>query len=154
MRKHYKSKNTHIDCSKIKGITYLLIISIKNAISLKLKTLGQHVLPAGIYLYVGSARGSIKGRILRHLKISREKIGKPHWHIDYILLHRNSTIINVLTFSGISECELSRAIAESKHSSVPIYGFGSSDCREKCPAHFFKVNNLEKAISSLRKFLD
>jgi len=154
MRKHYKSKNTHIDYSKIKGNTYLLVISINNSISLKLKTLGQHTLPEGIYLYAGSARGSIKGRILRHLRISREKKGKPHWHIDHILLHRNSMITNVITFSSITECELSRAIAESRHSSVPIYGFGSSDCREKCPAHFFMVNNLEQTISCLRKFLD
>jgi len=153
MTEFNKSKNSATNLSKLRGTSYILVISIKDTLSFRNKVLGRYNLPGGTYLYAGSARASIKGRIMRHLRIAREKKAKPHWHIDYILLHRNASITDVLTFSGISECELSQTIASSKYSKVPVPGFGSSDCRKGCPAHFFMVSNLKRTISPLRKFL-
>jgi Uri superfamily endonuclease len=85
------------------------------------------VLPAGDYLYCGSARGpgGLRARLVRHMR--REK--RRHWHIDQ--LTAAATIPGVFVEAGGDECVLNAALADLP---IPLLGFGSSDC-PRCAAH-------------------
>ncbi len=84
-------------------------------------------LPAGDYLYCGSANGpgGLRARLARHMR--REK--RPHWHIDQ--LTTAGRVLGAFIVEGGSECALNAALA-----GLPIAapGFGSSDC-PRCAAH-------------------
>ena len=102
---------------------------------------GQVNLEKGLYVYVGSGRGSNGGaelinRVIRHLRLKK----KPHWHIDYIL---NSPLVKIkkvclIPSTLISECDLVEKILSLK-GTRPILGLGSTDCKRNCPSHFIKV---------------
>jgi histidyl-tRNA synthetase len=84
-------------------------------------------LPAGRYLYCGSARGpgGLRARIARHLRRR-----KPlRWHVDQ--LTTRGTVIAVWAIPGGDECDL---VARLALLPVPLPGFGSSDCR-RCRSH-------------------
>lgn len=87
----------------------------------------EGVLPAGDYLYCGSARGSggLRARLARHMR--RDK--RLHWHIDR--LTAVATILGAFIEEGGDECALNAALDALP---IPLPGFGSSDC-PRCPAH-------------------
>ncbi|MEF3366356.1 GIY-YIG nuclease family protein [Methylocystis sp. 9N] len=87
----------------------------------------QGVLPAGDYLYSGSARGSggLRARLARHMR--RDK--RLHWHIDQ--LTAAATILGAFVEEGGDECALNAALEGLP---IPLRGFGSSDC-PRCAAH-------------------
>ena len=91
-------------------------------------------LSAGTYVYCGSAYGpgGLRARVARHLR--REK--PMRWHVDY--LTRSGSVRAVLALPGGSECALLSSILTHPGATVPIRGFGSSDCR-RCPAHLAAV---------------
>jgi Uri superfamily endonuclease len=94
--------------------------------------LGTFSFRKGLYVYVGSAKRNLPSRIERH--IQREK--KQRWHFDY--LRPFLQIVEIETFLGNEgECGLFQRIMRENHGSIPVRGFGSSDCR--CPAHLFFV---------------
>ncbi|EJW13489.1 Endonuclease III [Rhodovulum sp. PH10] len=84
-------------------------------------------LPAGRYLYCGSARGpgGLRARVTRHL--ARRK--RIHWHVDR--LTTRGRVVAVWIAPGGDECALVRDLAGLP---VPLPGFGSSDCR-RCASH-------------------
>lgn len=86
-------------------------------------------LPAGRYVYCGSARGpgGMAARVARHRK--REK--SVRWHIDR--LTTVAPVVGAAEFPGGNECALVASwLGRGAHAVVP--GFGSSDCRH-CTAH-------------------
>nr|WP_294552809.1 GIY-YIG nuclease family protein [uncultured Rhodopila sp.] len=85
------------------------------------------LLPAGRYLYAGSARGpgGMRARLARHQRADKT----PHWHID--LLTMAGTMAGAWIFPGGDECAI---VAGLGHLPVPLPGFGSSDCR-RCVSH-------------------
>ncbi len=90
-------------------------------------------LPAGKYLYCGSAYGpgGIGARAARHLRQE-----KPlRWHVDH--LTNSASAVDVLAFPGGSECALTARLLAAG-AIVPVPGFGSSDCRS-CPAHLLRM---------------
>lgn len=94
------------------------------------------VLPAGRYLYFGSARGpgGIRGRCVRHFR--RPK--KAHWHVDW--LTGTAARMTVAAFPGFGECDLvawTRA-AGGMAVAIPVPGFGSTDCRG-CASHLLAL---------------
>ncbi len=108
---------------------YILAIQLDQPQLLPLARLGEPELPAGLYVYAGSAYGpgGIKARVTRHLR--KEKT--VHWHIDH--LTKKAAGIGALAFPGANECELvSRLTANDFCAAVD--GFGSSDCRT-CSSH-------------------
>ncbi len=109
---------------------YLLLIELAAPLVLGIARLGPATLAPGRYAYGGSAYGpgGLKARIGRHLR--RDKA--PHWHVDR--LTAAGRVIGVRAVPGAQECALVRALLELPGASVPIPGFGSSDCRG-CPAH-------------------
>ena len=110
---------------------YALVLRLARDTRLDIATLGRPVLPAGLYLYAGSAwgPGGIRARAGRHLRRSRARV----WHID----HLTAAIEQVVAFPDARECEIADfVVARGAH--VPIPGFGASDCRS-CEAHLLAV---------------
>ncbi len=99
-------------------------------------------MPSGDYLYVGSARSGIEARVARHARLARTKLGKIHWHIDFVLVHSNCRFIRAQALPGAEECDVARSIARLKGAVAPVPGFGASDCRSGCPAHLFRISPL------------
>ena len=118
---------------------YLLHLVLHSSIDLRIGALGEFRLPAGYYLYVGSARRNLVARLARHRKLAQTKQGKVHWHIDYLLTRPEISLNLAEPFTGAKECPLSWALSKRHDISVPIAGFGASDCKAGCPAHLYRV---------------
>jgi Uri superfamily endonuclease len=58
--------------------TYLLLLRLPQPTTLAVGRLGALALPAGWYVYVGSALGGLGPRLRRHLRVAKP----PHWHVD------------------------------------------------------------------------
>jgi len=116
---------------KIKGI-YVLFISVKRDIFVKVGALGKIKFSQGTYAYVGSAQNGIKKRVARHLKKEKRKF----WHIDYLLGEKNTHIEKVAYQKAPKEeeCRIAQALSQI---GKPIRGFGCSDC--SCSSHLFKI---------------
>lgn len=113
---------------------YALAIRLTRPLGLRLPRRRELILPAGRYVYCGSAYGpgGLRARIGRHMRTQ-----KPiRWHVDQ--LSRAGDITAVKAVPGGRECALLAAILAIPGSSVPVPGFGSTDCR-RCPAHLAAV---------------
>ncbi|MEZ5598614.1 MAG: GIY-YIG nuclease family protein [Pseudomonadales bacterium] len=111
---------------------YALVLRIPGRVEVTVRT-NAHALPAGWYVYVGSARGpgGLRARLARHFRADR----KPHWHVDALTAVANR--LYALALVAGSECEVVRCLAELPATSFPIAGFGSSDCAD-CRAHLLR----------------
>jgi len=98
---------------------------------------GQAKLEKGYYAYTGSALGdgsvSLQGRVARHYQGTKKK----RWHIDYLLTHKKAGIIATVAASSNDnrECEVNNLLKSIEGVTVPIMGFGASDCRHHCGSH-------------------
>lgn len=126
---------------------YALVIRLDRRFSAPVDRLGAIALPAGDYLYCGSANGpgGLRARIARHLRPAKP----AHWHVDR--LTGAGRIGAVLAVPGGSECALVQRSLACPGVSVPIPGFGSSDCRA-CPAHLLAVADDAALLASLAAF--
>jgi Uri superfamily endonuclease len=113
--------------------TYALIFSARRKYRAEIGKLGSLELKPGFYIYVGSAfgPGGLKARIDHH----RKKADHPHWHMDY--LGPFFKLIEIwYTYDPVQREHLwAKIISNTRGASVPLDGFGSSDCR--CRAHLF-----------------
>jgi len=121
--------------------TYILVTKLKEDSRISIGKLGIINFPKGYYCYVGSALGktvNLENRIARHIKLSKEKIGKLQWHIDYFLINSNTSTIDTITINNDKkmECEISKKL--EKFADKSINAFGSSDCRCKSHFHYFE----------------
>ena len=107
-------------------VSYQLLIDVPRAVHCAIGRAGVFDFPAGRYVYTGSARRHLEARIARHLRPEK----KAHWHIDYLLAAPGVTVAAVRR-SAIDECRLNR----NSPGSVPVPGFGATDCRACCGAH-------------------
>ena len=127
-----------------KGI-YCLTIKLSKKHKIKIGRLGTFCFQRGYYVYAGSAQNSLEARIERHLRQGK----KMHWHIDCLLHY--GRVISVHTYAGEKEmeCVLNQKIGQIKNASIPVNGFGSSDCT--CVSHlcFFR-DNPDFRISGLK----
>lgn len=116
---------------------YLLFLRASRTLKVKVGSLGLLILPTGYYVYAGSARGpgGVKARVGRHLQLARLKAGRVRWHIDYLLVDRNTTFVESWKIENQSqtECLISKNI--EKLSDLTVSDFGSSDCRLGCKGH-------------------
>ena len=117
--------------------TYLLLLKAPKPLRVRVGSLGLLSLPAGYYVYVGSARGpgGVKARVRRHWRLARAQAGRVRWHIDYLLVNPGVEFIESwgIENSVGMECEISKNIETVSASTVT--GFGSSDCRFGCIGH-------------------
>jgi Uri superfamily endonuclease len=124
---------------------YVLYFDIELPLTLQVGSLGSSVFPAGRYAYVGSARRGIAARVLRHKRLAVEKAGKIHWHIDYLLINRQTEWAGEEALESGIECRISKRIASMSGVTVPVPGFGSSDCRSRCKSHLYLLPSEESA---------
>jgi Uri superfamily endonuclease len=117
--------------------TYLLIFEAVAPTAVTVGRLGVFTLPPGRYAYVGSGHGpgGLAGRLGRHLR-SRKHL---HWHVDYLAALIPVVEVIAVTSSERLECMWVRRLLALDGASVPIPRFGSSDCREGCPAHLVRL---------------
>ncbi len=109
--------------------SYVLLIYLDTGKRIEVGKLGVFDFPHGYYLYAGSALGGLRARVKRHFR--KEK--KLHWHIDYLLEQAKIIEVWAVLSEERLECHLARAARTLPGATVPVSGFGSSDCR--CPAH-------------------
>lgn len=112
---------------------YALVLPLARDTRLDIAALGRPVLPAGLYLYAGSAwgPGGIRARVARHLRRGKALV----WHIDR--LTEAAAVERVVAFPGARECEIADFVV-ARGAQVPVPGFGASDCRS-CEAHLLAV---------------
>ena len=113
---------------------YVLIVTLARARRLDLPRFKDPRLPAGRYAYCGSARGpgGLRARLARHLR--RDKALR--WHVDHLTAAGRVTAL-VPVPQG-AECALRAALHMAPGVTIPIPGFGSSDCRT-CPSHLLAL---------------
>lgn len=130
------------------GGTYGLVLACQRAQVVRVGRLGHLQLRPGFYVYVGSAQGpgGLRARLRHHLAPVR----RPHWHCDYL---RPVCVPVAVWFSAGSrhvEHTWAQCLARSGQSTVPLPGFGASDC--SCVAHLFFVRTWA-ALRRLRRCL-
>jgi len=106
--------------------TYQLLVEVDRPIALVVGRLGRIELPAGRYVYTGSAKRNLEARIARHLRTEKTL----RWHIDYLLAAPGVRVVQVKR-SRRGECPLNQA----SRGQVLVPGFGASDCRAGCGSH-------------------
>jgi Uri superfamily endonuclease len=118
--------------------TYQLFIVVERPLRLRIGRLGMFALEAGRYVYTGSARRGIEARVARHLRRRKRR----HWHIDYLLAAHGVRIVTVHR-SALTEC----AANQSADGTIPVPGFGASDCRAGCGAHLKRLSTKRRIES-------
>jgi Uri superfamily endonuclease len=121
-----------IDLAHAPG-TYVLILENARPARFDVGRLGSIGLRTGFYAYVGSALGpgGLRARVGRHLCPTRA----VRWHIDYLKHATRIVEIWYLDDRVRREHAWAKALGRFPGASIPMPGFGSSDC--SCPAHFF-----------------
>ena len=126
--------------------TYVLIFSACQKGQPQIGRRGTLDLQPGFYIYVGSAfgPGGLKARIAHHCK----KNFRPHWHIDYLDPFLELSEIWYTYHPVQREHQWAQIIENTRGTSVPLDGFGSSDCR--CKSHLF-FHNTRPSITTFRR---
>jgi Uri superfamily endonuclease len=126
--------------------TYALALKSSSNSKIEVGRLGSLRLQNGFYVYVGSAfgPGGLNARIAHHMKISE----RPHWHIDYLRPALDLTEIWFTYDPRHREHQWAGVLANFRHPTIPISGFGASDCH--CKSHLYLI----RSKPSLRRFRD
>jgi Uri superfamily endonuclease len=132
---------------------YSLVIDIETPIRVTIGAKGILSFLQGYYIYTGSARGrasmTLHTRLQRHL----QDIKKDRWHIDYLLRHKATKVLNVFYFATLKdlECAVARSIIEDPLINAVHKGFGASDCRKGCYSHLSQARYIDLKV--LLKYL-
>jgi Uri superfamily endonuclease len=112
---------------------YAMAIELSDEVTVTFSGRSPIVLPAGRYLYCGSAKGpgGLKARLSRHMRRGKS----VRWHVDQ--LTEQGLVIGSWIFPGGDECEL---VQMCSYLPMPIAGFGSSDCAT-CRSHLLQCSN-------------
>lgn len=127
---------------------YALILSLPVQQSIIVGRLGTFTFQPGFYIYVGSASGpgGLAGRLKRHcLSPTAANPFRKHWHIDYLRQHAGVEQIWFAQIDRQHEHTWAEAAGQLPGASIPVPGFGSSDCR--CLAHLFHFVQLPDAAA-------
>jgi Uri superfamily endonuclease len=129
--------------------TYALVLRVIDNKLIDVGALGYLEFKPGFYIYVGSAFGSggLRGRLTHHLSSSK----KSHWHIDYLRQQANLSTIWYTYDSVRREHQWAKVLVTMPEMSVPLPGFGSSDCR--CNAHLFFIPTEPSLVKFYERLL-
>ena len=113
--------------------TYALLIGVTQETEINIGKLGLVELPAGRFIYIGSAHGpgGLAGRIHRHMRPASQK--RLHWHIDWLL--QEASLLQAWWVESESDLECTWARSLSLVCEHGFLGFGASDCN--CASHLF-----------------
>ena len=114
-------------------VSYQLVIDLPRRLRIEVGRLGIIDLPAGRYVYTGSARRGLDARIARHLRTDKPR----RWHIDWLTTAPGVRVRERLR-SARTECALNQATPGA----IVVPGFGASDCRAGCGAHLKRLDGL------------
>ncbi|RPJ51177.1 MAG: GIY-YIG nuclease family protein [Chloroflexi bacterium] len=113
--------------------SYALLLELKEPVRLAVGRLGEFLFPRGDYLYLGSAHGP--GGLRARLRHHAWPVEHPHWHLDWLRPWAALPGGWYATGTDLLECAWSQALLCLPGICIPAPGFGSADCRRKCPAH-------------------
>jgi Uri superfamily endonuclease len=130
------TQSTGIDIPRCGGL-YILLLNLEEQTQVAVGRLGRFIFNAGVYAYVGSARGpgGLSARMTRHLRPPDAK--RIHWHIDYLTVEASIWAAGWSTKAESRECDWSAALAPLGRR-WPSH-FGASDCR--CAGHLIEIPN-------------
>ncbi|MHC4769190.1 MAG: GIY-YIG nuclease family protein [Planctomycetota bacterium] len=113
--------------------TYALLLHCRRLARLRVGRLGVLRTLPGFYVYVGSALGpgGVGARVRRHERAS----ARPHWHIDYLRLGADLVEVWYAHETRRREHQWASIVSALQGGSVPLPGFGASDCG--CASHLF-----------------
>ncbi|RMD99689.1 MAG: GIY-YIG nuclease family protein [Calditrichaeota bacterium] len=113
--------------------TYALILSLPATHRIRIGRLGTFEFGAGDYLYVGSALGpgGLRARLRHHLRPA----SNPRWHLDYLRPFAIPEAIGYVIHPERLECTWAFILRTLPGISIPVPGFGASDCN--CSSHLF-----------------
>jgi len=118
--------------------SYALRLRLAKDSILQVGRLGQFRFSRGDYIYLGSALGpgGLRARLGRHLRGD----GRLRWHIDTLREAAQVFGFHYIISPLSLECRWAQALVAMPGSSMPVPGFGASDCHSGCRAHliFFK----------------
>ena len=129
---------------------YILVFCLEDRTRQNMRRFNDVTLAPGYYLYCGSAHGNggLKGRIMRHLTRSFKKF----WHIDFLKECLHSIEIWYQISLEKNECSFCQFLYNQVGGEIPIKGFRSSDCKNKCESHlvrFQQKTNLNNVFIEL-----
>ena len=111
--------------------TYIVLLYLPRLERVDPGRLGSFDFPPGYYCYAGSAQGpgGLEARLRRHVISPATR----HWHIDY--LRPLCDVVDVRAWEEPErlECSWASRLSTMPGASIPVPGFGSSDCR--CRSH-------------------
>ena len=115
--------------------TYALLLQTDTPQTIAVGALGELAVGAGRYVYVGSAfgPGGVRARVHRHARGD----GATHWHIDYLRAVATLTHVWWTHDDTRRECEWAAALRDRLGATVPLRGFGASDCT--CQSHLGRI---------------
>jgi Uri superfamily endonuclease len=124
--------------------TYALVLRISRRLELRIGALGRLAVRPGLYVYVGSALGSsgLVARVGRHYR--RDK--RLRWHIDYVTTVATLDEVWYTVDKARRECQWAEALQQIRGATVPLDGFGSSDCRCRSHLYFFQKRPSLRAL--------
>ena len=113
--------------------TYALVFKAKQKNRISVGKLGILNLQPGYYVYLGSAfgPGGLKARIGHHSRTPN----RHHWHIDYLSEYLSPVEVWYTYDATHREHQWSQVLARARGVSIPLPGFGSSDCH--CISHLY-----------------
>lgn len=116
--------------------TYVFFLRPDGPGAIEVGRLGTMQLVQAFYAYVGSAfgPGGLEARLGRHWR-GGEGV---HWHLDYLRRRSSPSGAWVTRDPTPREHEWAAALASMPGASLPMRGFGSSDC--DCPTHLFRFD--------------
>lgn len=126
--------------------TYILAIPVDAALTITPGKLGTVTLPPATYLYVGSAHGpgGLRARVGRHLRSDK----RLHWHIDALTTAATVTEVWYRVSPDRLECKWASELLARPGASIPVPGFGASDCG--CVSHLI---GFGEGIEATRQFV-
>lgn len=122
---------------------YHLVLRLPRETRIRVGRLGLQTFGAGYYVYTGSAMNGLEARVARHQR--RRK--RLRWHIDYLLQKAEMAAVELMPTRRRLECARNRVVLSLPGASIPVAGFGSSDCR--CRSHLVYFGEAQPVIPPL-----
>ena len=115
--------------------TYALVLRADTASRIRVGRLGPMDVEPGFHVYVGSAfgPGGLAARTGRHVRGD----GRVRWHVDHLRAVTDVVAVWVTRDPVRREHDWARIFAAWPGASVPMPGFGASDCR--CETHLVRL---------------